>query len=162
MSEDKRDYEVGRGKPPVHTRFKKGQSGNPRGPRPKNLPALLLDALNEKVVVTIDGERREITKREAIVTQLVNESTRANLRATKMLIDMMKDAEKKTGAAPPPEPSPFTPTDKEVVNGFVERVRGALLQEIQDLNAGNPALAMISLPPVSVPVRQPAVADGAA
>ena len=39
MSEDKRDYEVGRGKPPVHTRFKKGQSGNPRGPRPKNLPA---------------------------------------------------------------------------------------------------------------------------
>ena len=63
MSEDKRDYEVGRGKPPVHTRFKKGQSGNPRGPRPKNLPALLLDALNEKVVVTIDGERREITKR---------------------------------------------------------------------------------------------------
>ena len=56
MSEDKRDYEVGRGKPPVHTRFKKGQSGNPRGPRPKNLSALLLDALNEKVVVTIDGE----------------------------------------------------------------------------------------------------------
>src|SRR6516165_6169541 len=75
MSEDKRDYQVGRSKPPVHTRFKKGQSGNPRGPRPKNLPALLVDALNEKVVVTIDGERQEITKREAIVTQLVNEST---------------------------------------------------------------------------------------
>ena len=64
MSEDKRDFEVGRGKPPVHTRFKKGQSGNPRGPRPKNLPALLVDALNEKVVVTIDGERQEIAKRE--------------------------------------------------------------------------------------------------
>ena len=162
MSEDKRDYEVGRGKPPVHTRFKKGQSGNPRGPRPKNLPALLVDALNEKVVVTIDGERQEITKREAIVTQLVNESTRANLRATKMLTDMLKDAEKKAGAAPPPEPSPFAPTDKEVVKSFVERVRRALLQEIQDLNAGNPALAMISLPSVSVPARQPAVADGAA
>ena len=162
MSEDKRDYEVGRGKPPVHTRFKKGQSGNPRGPRPKNLSALLLDALNEKVVVTIDGERREITKREAIATQLVNKSTAADLRATKMVIDMMKDAEKKTGAAPPPEPSPFTPTDKEVVKGFVERVRRALLQEVQDLNAGNPALALISLPPVSVPTRQPAVADGAA
>ena len=100
--ENKRDYEVGRGKPPVHTRFKKGQSGNPRGPRPKNLPALLVDALNEKVVVTIDGERREITKREAVATQLVNESTRANLRATKMLTDMLKDAEKKAGAAPPP------------------------------------------------------------
>ena len=81
MSETKRDYAVGRGKPPVHSRFKKGQSGNPRGPRPKNLPALLADALNEKVVATIDGERREITKREAVVTQLVNKSAAADLRA---------------------------------------------------------------------------------
>src|SRR5271163_584454 len=82
-SENKRDYEVGRGKPPVHSRFKKGQSGNPRGPRPKNLPALLVDALNEKVTVTIDGERGEITKREAVATQLVNESTtqRASCRS---------------------------------------------------------------------------------
>ena len=63
MSENKtsrntRDYEIGRGKPPVHSRFKKGQLGNPRGPRPKNLPALPIEALNERVVVTIDGERR--------------------------------------------------------------------------------------------------------
>jgi hypothetical protein len=42
----------------VHTRFKKGQSSSPRGPRPKNLPALLVEALNERVAVTIDGERR--------------------------------------------------------------------------------------------------------
>jgi hypothetical protein len=105
---------------------------------------------------------RETAGKPAIVTQLVNKSTKADLRATKMLIDMMKDAEKKTEAAPPPGPSPFTPTDKEVVKGFVERVRRALLQEIQDLNAGNPALAMISLPSVSVPARQPAGADGAA
>jgi Family of unknown function (DUF5681) len=82
ISENKRDYAVGRGKPPVHTQFKKGQSGNPRGPRPKNLPALLVEALNDKVVVTIDGERREITKREAVATQLVNKSTGADLRAT--------------------------------------------------------------------------------
>jgi hypothetical protein len=74
MTENKRDYEVGRGSPPVHTRFKKGQSGNPRGPRPKNLPALLIEALDEPVMATIDGERHEITKREAVVTQLVNKS----------------------------------------------------------------------------------------
>jgi hypothetical protein len=79
ISESKRDYQVGRGKPPVHTRFKKGQSGNPRGPRPKNLPALLVEALNETVTVTIDGERREITKREAVAKQLVNKSTGADL-----------------------------------------------------------------------------------
>jgi len=43
-----------------------------------------------------------------------------------------------------------------VIEYAVERIRGALLQEIQDMNAGNPALAMISLPPANVPVRQPA------
>ena len=115
MSENKRDYEVGRGKPPVHSRFKKGQSGNPRGPRPKNLPALLVEALNEKVVVTIDGERREITKREAVATQLVNKSTGADLRATKMLIDTLKDVEKKAGVTQPPEPAAFTAADEEVM-----------------------------------------------
>ena len=130
-SENKHDYEVGRGKPPVHTRFKKGQSGNPRGPRPKNLPALLVDALNEKVVVTIDGERREITKREAVVTQMVNESTRANLRATKMLIDMLKDAEKKAGVTAPPEPAPFTAADEAVMATFIARLRQSWEEELR-------------------------------
>ena len=73
-----------------------------------------------------------------------------------MLIDMMKDVEKKTGAEPRPEPHRFAPADEEVIKTVVERIRGALLREIQDMNAGNPALAMISLPPVSVRVRQPA------
>jgi hypothetical protein len=80
---------------PCHTRFKKGQPGNPRGPRPKNLPALLIEALDEPVTATIDGGRREITKREAVVTQLVNKSAAADLRATEMLVDMLKDAEKR-------------------------------------------------------------------
>src|SRR6516165_9045522 len=137
MSENKRDYEVGRGKPPVHTRFKKGQSGNPRGPRPKNLPALLVDVLNEKVVVTIDGERREITKREAVAAQPVNESTRANLRATKMLTDMLKDAEKKAGAASPPEPAPFTAADEEVMATFIARLRQSWEEELRQKTAEN-------------------------
>jgi hypothetical protein len=40
------EYEVGRGKPPLHSRFKEGQSGGPRAPRAKNLPALLVAALS--------------------------------------------------------------------------------------------------------------------
>jgi hypothetical protein len=49
----------------LHTRFRKGQSGNPGGRSQKKLHALLADALDEQVFVTVDGERRKITKREA-------------------------------------------------------------------------------------------------
>jgi hypothetical protein len=138
MSENKRDYAVGRGKPPVHSRFKKGQSGNPRGPRPKNLPALLVEALNERVVVTTDGERREVTKREVIVTQLVNKSAGADLRATKMLIDMLKDVEKKAGVTPPPEPArSFTTADEEVMATFIARLRQSWEEELQERGTEN-------------------------
>jgi hypothetical protein len=115
----------------LHTRFRKGQSGNPGGRSKKNLPALLADALNEPVFVTIDGERRKITKREAVVHQLVNKSTTADLRATKMLFDMMKDAEQKAGVdAPPPEPRPLDAADQEVAEQLVERIRKQILAEI--------------------------------
>ena len=133
MAEDENDYKVGPGRPPLHTRFKKGQSGNPGGRSKKNLPALLADALNEPVFVTIDGERRQITKREAVVHQLVNKSTSADLRATKMLFDMMKDAEQKAGvAAPAPEPRRLGEADKEVVQLLKERLRRQILAEMAE------------------------------
>jgi hypothetical protein len=54
-------------------------------------------------------KRRKITKREAVVHQLVNKSTTADLRATKMLFNMMKDAEQMAAAASPPEPPGLRP-----------------------------------------------------
>jgi len=53
----KGDYEVGRGKPPRHSRYKKGQSGNPKG-RPRgseNHYSMLMKVLSERVVVTVKG-----------------------------------------------------------------------------------------------------------
>jgi hypothetical protein len=37
--------------------IQESQSGNLRGPRPRSLPPLLVEVLNEKVVVTIDRKR---------------------------------------------------------------------------------------------------------
>src|SRR5258707_1251385 len=140
MADSESGYQVGPGRPPLHTRFKKGQSGNPGGRSPKSLPALLADALNETVVVTIDGRRRTFTKREAIVTQMVDKSASADLRATKMLIDMMKDAEHKAvgDAVPPPAPRRPAAADKEVVQLFVARLRRQILQEIEEAKAAEP------------------------
>ena len=122
MSESQREPAANYRKPPEHTRFKKGQSGNPRGRPAKNLPALLAAALNEKVTVTENGKRRQVTKREAVIAQLVNKSASAELRATKTLIDMLRDIEKRADPAPA-EKNPFGPTDKEVVQQLIARLR---------------------------------------
>jgi len=123
MSETERQYAAAYRKPPLHTRFKKGQSGNPHGRPKKNLAALLAAALNEKVTATVDGKRKQVTKREAVITQLVNKSASAELRATKMLIEMMRDIEKKADDPAPAEKSPFSPTDKQVVQQLIARLR---------------------------------------
>ena len=127
MDKDEGEYKVGRGKPPLHSRFKRGQSGNPRGPRPrpKNLPALLVAALNEPVVASADGDSRQITKREAVIAQLVDMSAGADLRAMKMLIDMLKEIEERAGTAPLPKASALTPADEEVVENLLARLRRA-------------------------------------
>jgi precorrin-4 methylase len=107
---------VGYGRPPCHTRFVKGQSGNPRGrpPGAKNLSTLLSEALNETVIVTENGGRRKVTKRQAIITQLVNRSATADFRAIKILLDIVRDIERQTEPSTP-EASDFSEADEKVI-----------------------------------------------
>ena len=152
MSEGKRDYEIGYGKPPAGRRFQKGQSGNPRGPRRKDLSALLVAALNEPVYTTIDGHRRKITKREAIIKQMVDKSADADLRATKMLFDMLKEVEEKAGTASPPEPAQLTAPDREVVELFVARLRRQIAAEAAEAaKAAEPGAAKAGADSIAEP-----------
>ena len=117
MTFDKQpDYDVGYRKPPRHTRFAKGQSGNPRGrpPGAKNLKTLLSEALNETVIVSENGGRRKVTKRQAIITQLVNRSATADFRAIKILLDIVRDIERQSELTTP-EISNFSEADEKVL-----------------------------------------------
>ncbi len=70
------DFEVGYGKPPKQTRFRKGKSGNPKG-RPKgrkNLSTMVADALNTKVAVTENGSKRKLPLGEALIKQMSGEA----------------------------------------------------------------------------------------
>jgi hypothetical protein len=117
-----RDYEVGYGKPPLHTRFQKGKSGNPKG-RPrgkKNMSTLLSSALNASIVVA-NGRRKKITKREAIVTQLVNKSAAADLKATQIVLAMLREFETQDDGSA--DPAVFTEPDHEIIRRIHARLR---------------------------------------
>lgn len=121
------DYKVGYKKPPLHTRFQKGRSGNPRG-RPrgsKNFSTLLTEALNEPVVVTEDGRRRKISKRELGLKQLANKFAMAEAQATKMLLGLMLERERLAAAAAPTERPSFGAADQKVIANLLKRLRGS-------------------------------------
>lgn len=59
----KGDYRVGRNRPPVETRFKPGQSGNPKG-RPKgrrNVKTELKEILSKKVTIRDAENTRKVS-----------------------------------------------------------------------------------------------------
>ena len=127
----KGEYAVGYGRPPRHAGFKKGQSGNPRGrpPGSKNLATLLSEALNKPMTVAENGRRRKITKREAVITQLVDRSAAADPRATKLLLDMLLGLERRAGSSSAPTPD-VGPADEEVIAQLKARLEGAIRASI--------------------------------
>jgi hypothetical protein len=84
------EYEVGRGRPPVATRFKKGQSGNPSGKRKKNPekvnPGKILQSIdNETIVVKVDGKNKTMRKGELYFKQLFTRAIKGNLRDARLI-----------------------------------------------------------------------------
>ncbi len=90
MSTPPSEYPVGYGKPPQHSRFKKGRSGNPRG-RPKrseSFARLAQRTLNERIAIKENGERRVISKLEAVLKQLINKAATGDARAIREIIKL--------------------------------------------------------------------------
>jgi Family of unknown function (DUF5681) len=90
MDKQSRDCAAGYGKPPVESRFQKGQSGNPGG-RPrgtKTLAALLGEALSRRSgFPNQDGSW--MTQAEAIFTGLVSQAAGSDLKAKRLLFDVL-------------------------------------------------------------------------
>jgi Family of unknown function (DUF5681) len=96
------EYEVGRGKPPVHTRFMKGQSGNPGGRRKgsRNVKTALQKVLIDRTFeITENGRPCEVPGLEAIVLAQLQAALQGKLRAMDSLLDRMEhhDADEPRG-----------------------------------------------------------------
>lgn len=88
MSPDEKPYEVGYGRPPKHTRFRPGQSGNPKG-RGKgvlNLRTIVEREFNELVAVTDNGRRRKVRKVELMFKTALNRAIKGDARALNAMI----------------------------------------------------------------------------
>jgi len=77
---------VGYGSPPDHTKFQKGQSGNPRGRKKgrKNFMTDLIEELSETVEITENGKRKTITKQRALQKSVVTRGIKGDVRAAQI------------------------------------------------------------------------------
>ena len=118
----KGNYTVGHCKPPVATRFVKGQSGNPSGrPRGKrNLASILLGVLSEPVPITENGKRRHITKLEATFKQIANRAASGDVAAIRLLLQLFPSLERVL--AEPDEAGSDPAADRAVLANLITRL----------------------------------------
>jgi hypothetical protein len=89
MSRSGKGYEIGRGRPPKATQWKKGKSANPGGrssPRPTGLLEMIDNLLLTPVKITRDGEPKWVTTLEAILEQLWSKGIAGDRRARAVYI----------------------------------------------------------------------------
>jgi hypothetical protein len=112
------DYAIGYGRPPAHTHFRPGR---PKGP--KSVTRLLLEALEERAVVTTeDGKRRRVAKCKLGVARLADKFAGGDPCATRMVLDLLREIERRT----PPEPAerpPLAAAHKLVIDNLLARLR---------------------------------------
>jgi hypothetical protein len=83
------NYKVGYKRPPAQTRWKKGQSGNPRRRKLKAFEgtvATIDRLLLTPVQISLSGERTKVSALEAIMCQLLQKAISGNLRAFRVLL----------------------------------------------------------------------------
>ena len=144
MTSHSNDDRVGYGRPPLHSRFRKGGSGNPSGrPRGKGLRRLLQEALDETVVLQIGGKRRRLSKAEVVIAGLVERSALGDWHAVRLLLDVMQKLEPKGRRDADPDPSEQADAEsarQHLIREF-DRLAEEAEQERRDAAPAQPAAA---------------------
>lgn len=122
---------VGPGSPPHHTRFKPGQSGNPKG-RPKgskNFATSLERELRKRVTITENGRTRQVTQQEVIARRLTLDSMKGVHRAIELVMRITAASGLDTDGAV--TASEFQLPDKAVLKRIHRRI-GRLVEDKEE------------------------------
>ena len=117
---DKKDYEIGYGRPPKHTRFKPGQSGNPcgRAKGTRNLRTDLIDELAERIAISEGGRRRSVSKQRGMLKQLMAKALKGDVRAANTILGLV---ERLLDARADAEMTGITAQDEAIIADFLRR-----------------------------------------
>jgi Family of unknown function (DUF5681) len=116
------DAQVGYKRPPKHSQFRKGQSGNPSG-RPRgtrNRDTVIEEELNRIVTIHQNGRPQKITLFQAAAKQLVNKAATGNLAAFKELREQLRTMETRAASAVPTQQS--SEADEQVMKDLIQRI----------------------------------------
>jgi hypothetical protein len=118
-------HAVGYKRPPTHTQFKPGRSGNPAG-RPRggavNLATVAAKTFLEKITIIEKGRRRKITMLEALFKQQTNKAVTGDGRAFSEIMKvakMLEDGLSTAGSAPESLPE----ADQQVMKSLLARIQ---------------------------------------
>ena len=112
-------YDVGYGKPPRHSQFKKGVSGNPRG-RPKDakgVKTIVRAVLEAKVAVQSSTGSKKMSKLELAIHKQVEKACKGDLRALEAVLkhyDNGSSSESSAGG----QHTHLSLTDQEILNRY--------------------------------------------
>lgn len=83
------DYEVGRGKPPVHSRFKPGQCGNPGGRKrgSLNLKTIMQVIAATELEMSENGCKRIVPAVEAVLLRVLQQALKGDMRAAESFLN---------------------------------------------------------------------------
>jgi hypothetical protein len=121
MANSNDDGRVGYRRPPKHTKFKPGRSGNPKGrlKHVRNLKTEFLEELGEIIRVREGNREMKISKQRAFVKSLVAAAIKGDMRATTALVSFCSRA---FGHEPEDDQSQLpNPDDLEILAEFVDR-----------------------------------------
>jgi hypothetical protein len=113
------DYPVGYGRPPKHTRFKPGRSGNPKGrpKRTKNLRTDLIEELREFIRVREGDREYNVSKQRALIKALVARAVKGDTRAAFSIVTLFL---RLVGLEDDKE-EPLAAADQRVIDDFFDR-----------------------------------------